>query len=1005
MFNQLESHVAMLKLVLSSKQIRLRNKLAFVLSSSRVVQPSSFAIFLTMLLAGIASVGNSYGQLVHRYSFNGDASDSVGSADGQVIDAGTITNAVFSGGVLDLSANTGEASNAITEDAYVNLPNGIVSAAASNGMNGAVAFEWWYSVAAEHTWQRVGDFGNSNNGEDTSNSGSQTDYLSIVATSGRGNAVDITNHTTTGFEPVVGLGGAATFNTPVHVMAVFNHNNFLSFTPQGGNGTMSLYVDGALIGNGPIHPDIDIRTFEDVNNWLGRSQWADPLFDGSYDEFRIYDTAPSDDYVANSFAAGPNSLAGFEAWVSEFNLSMVVDRDTGTFTLVNEGPAINVIGINISSATGALNPDQWLSVQDNYDSDSGGANPFDPDNAWTVTDNSPILLAELDLFGGDGGQLGTGGTADSIQLGDTGAWSLSTYEDLIVSVDRLNDDFSIETIGVRVEYINGIGQTAERSDLDFDGDIDANDWIAFASHHFSTFEGMTVAQAAVLGDLDADLDNDYFDFLEFESDFDAANGTGALATLIAASNVPEPTSILLLLLGSCTSLSARRRSSSRVQSIRFASTRALALFLASSLGLVLCGQRAEAQIVGTATGTFDASAMNGTFDYALQGGGNALVVGTYIDNNHTASNMQYGGVAADGFIQDQRMSLFYFFNPAANGTFTVDFSNTSPNGAFFIAELLDVDLLAPVDLGTGPAITTTVDDQFVINFVANNNDPSDGLSPAAGSIATLLGVSNANGAIGGGSIGAAFADGRAVGAAGAKTLGWAGFGGGFEQGQVSAAFAAPPILIDLTLVVNKDTGELKIRNETAGPVSFDYYAIQSASNALSLSGWNSLDDQNVDFGLSTDFDESGTVDGPDLGEWEAAYGASDGADADGDGDSDGADFLAWQSDLGSSPSAADGWIEAGASSTARIGELFLNGATVLGPGEEVSLGAGYNTSVFGSADGDLVFDASTGESPQLLEGTVVYVTGAAIAAVPEPGSLTMLLGALAVFASSRRRTG
>lgn len=431
--------------------------------------------------------------------------------------------------------------------------------------------------------------------------------------------------------------------------------------------------------------------------------------------------------------------------------------------------------------------------------------------------------------------------------------------------------------------------------------------------------------------------------------------------------------------------------------------RAAGLFAATALAVLNCGSCADAQVVGTAAGTFDPSAMNGTFNYTLQAGGNAIVVGTYIDADHTSSNPQFGGVAADGMIQDQRMSLYYFFNPAPTGNVTVDFTAASPNGAYFIMELLDVDTLAPVDLSVGASITTSLDNRFVANFAAINNDDGADAGPAAGSIARLLGVSNVNGDIGGGSIAAGVADARATGLAGAKTLGWAGFGGGFPQGEVSAAFTAPPILIDLTLLVNKDTGEVKIRNESAEPVSFDYYAIRSAQNALALNSWNSLDDQNVDFGLPTDFDGGGTVDSNDLGEWQSAFGVNDTGDANGDGESNGADFLEWQRTLGQSATAADGWIEAGGSSTAELGELFLNGPTELDPGEEVSLGVAYNTSVFGTADGDLVFVASPGDTQELLEGTVTYVTNAAVYGVPEPTSTGLVLCALATLLRLRGR--
>jgi hypothetical protein len=214
---------------------------------------------------------------------------------------------------------------------------------------------------------------------------------------------------------------------------------------------------------------------------------------------------------------------------------------------------------------------------------------------------------------------------------------------------------------------------------------------------------------------------------------------------------------------------------------------------------------------------------------------------------------------------------------------------------------------------------------------------------------------------------------------------------------------APIPVVDLTLVVNKTTEEIKVRNDTAGAISFDYYAIESAMNALSPAGWNSLEDQGVG-GLSTDFNGDSAVNGADLTVWRSSYGVDNGADADGDGDSDGGDFLAWQRSVGQTPGPADGWIEAGASNSSVIGELLLNGATTLGPGEEVSLGAAYNNSVFGANNGDLVFRVSTGDSTALGMGQVTYVTSAtaAASAVPEPASIGFYLAAFGVIAWKRR---
>jgi MYXO-CTERM domain-containing protein len=190
----------------------------------------------------------------------------------------------------------------ITEDAYVDLPNGIVSAAAAGG---AVSFEFWASVATTRTWQRFGDFGTSNMGENSSAEGSMAQYVLVTPNSGRfSNGLEITNHpaSNTG-EPNVGVNGPFPTGNQ-HVVAVYDHNN----TSSGPNGTMTLYHNGALVGSNQIHPDVDLRSPIDNNNWLGRSQWNDPVFDGSYDEFRVYNHALDAATVSTHFQLGPNFI-------------------------------------------------------------------------------------------------------------------------------------------------------------------------------------------------------------------------------------------------------------------------------------------------------------------------------------------------------------------------------------------------------------------------------------------------------------------------------------------------------------------------------------------------------------------------------------------------------------------------------------------------------------------------------------------------------------------------
>jgi hypothetical protein len=59
----------------------------------------------------------------------------------------------------------------------------------------------------------------------------------------------------------------------------------------------ALYIDGRLAATAPnAHSMSDLQ---DVNNWLGRSQWVqDRFLRGRYDELRIYDGALTDAEIA-----------------------------------------------------------------------------------------------------------------------------------------------------------------------------------------------------------------------------------------------------------------------------------------------------------------------------------------------------------------------------------------------------------------------------------------------------------------------------------------------------------------------------------------------------------------------------------------------------------------------------------------------------------------------------------------------------------------------------------
>jgi hypothetical protein len=498
--------------------------------------------------------------VVHKYTFSGNANDSVGSANGTVVD-GLNPTAAYLNGYLMLSGNTGQGSNtadASRDDAYVDLPNGIVKAAAQGGTAGAVTFEYWFTVATQRTWQRIGDFGTADgaddviktDGENVSNDGGASSYLMMTPNSGNfTNGLAMTNHDDTGPEPGAGIQGPFPIGKESHVVAVYDKTN----TTAGPGGTMTLYLDGAQRGQAAISEVFLFDdTFIDNNNWLGRSQWPDPFFDGLYNEVAIYNHALSAAEVSTNFTTGP--VGGKSGPV------LTVNRDNGSVVLSNVGAGVQVTGYQLTSATGTLIPANHNPISFRLDFPIGDGS-FDPDDTWgTGAMLSPTLLDETIQPGGagDGGLLST----NTVTLNTTGnrLWTKYYNEDVRMMLQVLVDGRTLD-LPANVVFTGNGGLAYQRGDLNFDNAINATDYEIFRVNHRTTLTaGLTDPQSYVFGDLDGDQDNDFSDFRIFQGLYIAANGEAAFNALLA--NVPEPSSAVLLA-GVATALAARRRGRKR----------------------------------------------------------------------------------------------------------------------------------------------------------------------------------------------------------------------------------------------------------------------------------------------------------------------------------------------------------------------------------------------------------------------------------------------------------
>jgi hypothetical protein len=232
---------------------------------------------------GVASCRGLLDALVHRFTFDGSGTevrDALGGPAGSVVDA-----ELTGDGAVTLAGRM--------TDQYVDLPNGLVS-----GLESATLEAWltWYGGPE---WQRIFDFGDDQTGvEDAQGSGATYLFLTPRITDDGGRLVRVA-YQRSGY-PEIQLDATRTFpsGTLTHVAVTFD----------GASSIWALYLDGGLENSTTVTSvPLQLSAIDDLNDWLGRSQYAaDPELGATIEEFRIYSVALSAAQIRTSFSAGPN---------------------------------------------------------------------------------------------------------------------------------------------------------------------------------------------------------------------------------------------------------------------------------------------------------------------------------------------------------------------------------------------------------------------------------------------------------------------------------------------------------------------------------------------------------------------------------------------------------------------------------------------------------------------------------------------------------------------------
>jgi hypothetical protein len=168
---------------------------------------------------------------------------------------------------------TGQTGNAVDLDGtndYIALPAGVVSDADT------ITVAAWVNLDTVRNWTRIFDFG----------SGTSTSMF-LTPKNGANGKIRFAIKNNNSSEQII-EGQSALPTGGWHHVAV---------TLNGSTGT--LYVDGVQAGSNTsmtLKPsDLGATT----QNWIGRSQYADPYLDGRVDDFRIYNRAISSSEVAS----------------------------------------------------------------------------------------------------------------------------------------------------------------------------------------------------------------------------------------------------------------------------------------------------------------------------------------------------------------------------------------------------------------------------------------------------------------------------------------------------------------------------------------------------------------------------------------------------------------------------------------------------------------------------------------------------------------------------------
>ncbi|HWN94760.1 MAG TPA: choice-of-anchor tandem repeat GloVer-containing protein, partial [Methylomirabilota bacterium] len=246
----------------------------------------------------------------HRYSF---ANNPGAAANGAVVPdlVGTAHGAIRGTGATFTGSRISLPGGPSTSAPYVDFPNRLLSSnSVDRGGSGKVTIEGWVRLTGPRAWGRIFDFGATDVDPGGSvvpgevfgpgGGGEGREYLAFASVEG----ANVNRH---GLQLRYLVPAPGNDQIRFYDVANFGQDLHFAVTWNEATGEILVYENGVAVN--AIYGNHRISRVNDVNVWLGRSNWSgDENLQGDYDEFRIYNYVLSPSLLNASFLTGPNQL-------------------------------------------------------------------------------------------------------------------------------------------------------------------------------------------------------------------------------------------------------------------------------------------------------------------------------------------------------------------------------------------------------------------------------------------------------------------------------------------------------------------------------------------------------------------------------------------------------------------------------------------------------------------------------------------------------------------------